>query len=103
MRLIDADALEKKLHNFFDGKVIGEPAYILRDVFCHIDSAQTIIWCSQTPEGLPLMDLRERPKGEWIVQKGEPMPYICPFCNERNCCKGNYCPDCGADMRGAKC
>lgn len=42
MRLIDADSLEKALHNFFDGKVIDEPAYILRDVFCHIDNAPTV-------------------------------------------------------------
>ena len=42
----------------------------------------------------------KRPKGEWIVREGEPMEYECPFCGELNCCKGNFCPDCGADMRG---
>ena len=42
----------------------------------------------------------ERPKGEWIVREDEPMNYECPFCGELNCCKGNFCPDCGADMRG---
>lgn len=42
MRLIDADALKKALHNFFDGKVIDEPTYILRDVFCYIDNAPTV-------------------------------------------------------------
>ena len=44
----------------------------------------------------------ERPKGEWIVREGEPMNYECPFCGELNCCKGNFCPDCGADLRGKK-
>lgn len=42
----------------------------------------------------------ERPKGKWIVREDEPMNYECPFCGELNCCKGNFCPDCGADMRG---
>ena len=42
----------------------------------------------------------ERPKGEWIVREDEPMNYECPFGGELNCCKGNFCPDCGADMRG---
>ena len=42
MRLIDADELKKKLHDFFNGKVIDEPTYILRDVLCHIDNAPTV-------------------------------------------------------------
>ena len=40
--LISREALKKALHNFFDGKVIDEPAYILRDVFCQIDGAPTV-------------------------------------------------------------
>ena len=40
--LIDAEALKKALHNFFDGKVIDEPTYILRDVFCCIDNAPAV-------------------------------------------------------------
>ena len=40
--LISREALKKALHNFFDGKVIDEPTYILCDVLCHIDSAPTV-------------------------------------------------------------
>ena len=40
----------------------------------------------------------EPPKGEWIVREDEPMLYKCSFCGEVNCCKGNFCPDCGAKM-----
>ena len=40
--LISREALKETLHNFFDGKVIDEPTYILRDVFCYIDSAPTV-------------------------------------------------------------
>jgi hypothetical protein len=43
----------------------------------------------------------ERPKGEWItndrLREGY---YICSNCKEISCCKGNFCTDCGADMRG---
>ena len=122
MRLIDADTLKKSIKSYADdqydeNEYLGE--YAIMDI---IDNAPTIIYCSQTPEGLPLMDLRERsqsdfkegykqaiidgktnysrPQGEWIVRDGEPMTYKCSFCGELNCCKGNFCPDCGADMRG---
>ena len=36
MRLIDADALLKALHNFFDGKIIDEPIYIFCVMFIFI-------------------------------------------------------------------
>lgn len=56
-------------------------------------------------------DVREqRPKGEWIFKtvfpndKSEfPMGYlVCPVCgsHHRNSTPCNYCPNCGADMRG---
>lgn len=39
-------------------------------------------------------------KGEWIdLGSGD---FECSVCHERSCCGGNYCPDCGADMRGEK-
>lgn len=38
----------------------------------------------------------EQKKGKWI-DRGV---YECSVCHERSCCAGNYCPDCGADMRG---
>ena len=44
--------------------------------------------------------IESRPKGEWINDKGE---LRCPFCNHINQDQyfiGNYCPNCGADMRG---
>ena len=41
----------------------------------------------------------ERTQGEWIVE-AESGIYICPFCNERHCCKMKFCGNCGASMRG---
>lgn len=40
--LINREDLKKALHKFFDGKVIDEPTYILRDVFCYIDGAPAV-------------------------------------------------------------
>ena len=100
MRLIDADVLLKSLHNFFDGKVIDEPTYILRDVYCYIDGAPTIIWCSETSEGYPLMDLRPREKGKWIIHDRENLKYGCNQCGNLTNINSNFCPNCGANMRG---
>ena len=110
MRLIDADALEVELHNFFDGKIIDEPAYILRDVFCYIDGAPTIAKCGKTSDGLPLMDLRPRPQGEWVTTKVDTDldDTICSICGkscediEGTPHKTSFCPNCGADMRGVE-
>lgn len=56
-----------------------------------------------------------RPKGEWkcfigsayygVDEDNEPIwkerkIYHCPFCNRRTVIKENFCPNCGADMRG---
>ena len=47
------------------------------------------------------------PKGEWIAripsEKGLGVVYECPYCKyEVDCVPTNYCPNCGADMRGDK-
>lgn len=38
-----------------------------------IDKAPALIKCGTTPEGLPLMDLRPHPEGEWIPVKIRPL------------------------------
>ena len=47
----------------------------------------------------------ERPKGKWIIDddKDEWYTYVhtCPFCNWEQV-GGNFCTNCGADMRGAQ-
>ena len=47
----------------------------------------------------------EPKKGKWVHAKEE-RGYECPFCNEYFCKVGtwnfNFCPNCGADMRGAE-
>ena len=102
--LISRSALKEAIENHFDML----DAYFPNKFIEEIDNAPTV-------ETFTLEDMRkaadiahsygrleentERPKGEWIVRE-EPMIYECPFCGELNCCKGNFCPNCGADMRG---
>ena len=55
-------------------------------------------------------DVRENVKGEWIEKKpmnfgkcinGLGSIFKCSVCGEEIlCCTTNYCPNCGADMRG---
>ena len=110
MRPIDANALIKAVHNFFDGKVIDEPAYILRDVFCHIDNApivETYTKDDMTKEYLKgyndCKEMTERPKGEWIANSfGEHYCSNCKFGaidGEKDEILTDFCPNCGADMR----
>ena len=40
------------------------------------------------------------PQGEWIDVNGDGSLWKCNNCGEKSCCKGNYCPDCGAKMKG---
>lgn len=127
MRLIDADVLKVALHNFFDGKVIDEPAYILRDVFCHIDSAKEIGYEdgvlsveSATRRAIELEEAynngwsdgfsegeNERPQGEWIIEKNKFGDILhCSICGARPRrseygydLHDKFCNECGADMR----
>lgn len=41
------------------------------------------------------------PKGGWIDMGGI-IRYGCPFCHYAQERKSNFCPNCGADMRGGK-
>ena len=42
----------------------------------------------------------ERLQGEWIDVNGDGSLWKCNNCGEKSCCKGKYCPDCGALMIG---
>ena len=53
----------------------------------------------------PTADVRENVRGEWIYGEegtfGNPYGhYKCSVCREIRPWRENFCPDCGADMRG---
>ena len=80
MRLIDADALKKAFYNQECWSVVIEHI---------IDNAPTV----------------ERPTGKW-EEKNDRYGYFCSVCGELLPCseeydfQTNFCPNCGADMRG---
>lgn len=43
-----------------------------------------------------------RPKGKWIYTHGDYFKVRCGVCGFANQCEDNFCPKCGADMRGDK-
>lgn len=45
----------------------------------------------------PTIEEPKRPKGEWILNKDENPE--CPFCHHSFTYWGNFCGNCGADMR----
>lgn len=48
--------------------------------------------------GASMCSSADRPKGEWIVENHE---VVCSVCGQNNL-ETNFCPNCGADMRGEK-
>ncbi len=119
MRLIDADALREDLRRFFPVEVLGgiEPKILFAQIMHDIDNAPTV----ETPtiyefNGCDNCEL-ERPKGKWITNREYidkefnghyegncfNSPYNCSCCGyspKDN--RPNFCPNCGADMRGAE-
>ena len=104
--LISRSELKKALHNFFDGKVIDESTYILRDVFCYIDNAPSVEYTFEEAFQKTICDQRlycpMRPQGEWIdtgyMEEYWSEEYRCSVCGAKDHWH-NFCPNCGADMR----
>lgn len=109
IRLIDANALRKAFakHPMFN-------SYWLNQARAIIDLAPTV-----EPEitdediqnaikqgyndGYEMAKAKyERPQGEWIFRQGVTCGgyYKCNNCGEVERAEENYCPNCGADMRG---
>ena len=75
MRLIDADELIKSRFSIFDDDQVVDVEDILR---------------------APTIEAEPVKHGQWI--KVGDSSWECSACHEVSCCKGNYCPDCGARM-----
>lgn len=114
--LISRSELKRKLHSFFDGKTIVEPAYILRDVFYYIDNAPKVSLQDIYQEGHYDGHLEgytkaineERSQGEWIIldrnDRFKIGYYKCNLCGYKypvpDELSKNFCPHCGANMEG---
>jgi hypothetical protein len=107
VRLIDADALKKKLNFVYHCAYIESKSKegIASDIIDEIDNAPTVkidtndieykAYCKGLEDGKKIA----RPQGKWnYIQAGM---CVCPFCGaDPHRVYKNYCPKCGADMRG---
>lgn len=116
MRLIDADALQDKMHDECCGECESCKKYIWngeRSLCGLIDSAPTV-----TPDMAQVLAYEsgkssERPRGEWIgYWTGQEHIVYCSNCKEEYYPEDlyqangdelpNFCLRCGADMRGGQ-
>ena len=91
-RYIDAKHFDERVR-----LAVGLEGANMTDDF--IDGIQSTLMLLRTE---PTADVREVVHGEWIAIRndGECDLWECNVCHERSCCNGNYCSNCGADMRG---
>ena len=101
MRLIDADALKEKINRtieyadteFDKGFNVGiEKAVYLIENAPTVDPFERIGSICNENCGI------QRPTGKWINH--EDGYNICPLCKYKTAFSYNFCPNCGADMRG---
>lgn len=92
---ISRQAAIEALKFIFGGDVITE------------EESMVICACFNAIRDIPAADVRENVKGEWTVEKiGEDSYSLtCPVCGAkgddiRSDFTFNFCPNCGADMRG---
>lgn len=103
-RLIDADAFAEfikyaiKTHKY-DSLKVNDTTLTVSDVL------ESVI---AELEGTSLDGFKNNPtieprKGKWIKRKGGALGYNCSCCGKSDISNHfNYCPNCGADMRGDK-
>ena len=68
--------------------------YAVRDHFC--DSARTL----EAIDAIPAADVRPVVRGRWIRLSGCDMCDQCGYSTGKHEQGRNFCPNCGADMRG---
>lgn len=94
MRLIDADALKEKFkehHDFFVNAYGGFGNMPLHDK-SRVDEITNSI-----SEVVNAPTIEERPKGKWILDS---IGCYCSECKKHVDATTDYCPFCGADMKG---
>ena len=92
MRMIDADSLKERMLAETPEHEKGVVDLFLEAVAAMIDEQPTI---------------EDRKTGKWIDETFEPWglvyhPYKCNQCGEHSEADSNFCPNCGADMKGGQ-
>lgn len=115
MRTIDADELKKALNYVYSCEYIESKSKegIVSDIIEEIDNAPTVKFSLMPADESKeeaymrgykkgkiagILKGKERPQGEWI--KLRDYDFKCSLCGLSMMDKYNFCPECGADMRG---
>lgn len=80
--------------------LVDELARAISDERCCISRGRSTATIMQDILDLPSVQPKQD-KGEWIAYHLG-AKWICSQCNEKNDSRDNFCPNCGADMRGEK-
>ena len=95
MRPIDADALiDRMYHEAFE----NDASYNERNLMAKWDSGLWIRY-KLFENAIDEQPTIEPKRGEWVDVNGDGSLWRCNQCKDTACCKGNFCPNCGADMR----
>ncbi len=101
--LISRSALRKKVNSFFDSQFKG---LVSSDLIKYAEAVDDFIDNAPTIEATTVYEFKgcdncelDRPKGKWDYNS-EWDEYMCPFCLAGFPKEYNFCPECGADMRG---
>lgn len=98
-RYIDADKLMIVLNDWWYSQTKIESQNIPYDDYISV----TIRSAMEAVKEQPTADVRENVKGEWIFPYGDKKYKRCSACGKTFYSipsTSNFCPNCGADMRG---
>lgn len=99
--LISRSALRKKVNSFFDSQYEG---LVSSDLIKYAEAVDDFIDNAPTIEATTVYEFKgcdncelDRPKGKWILDS---IGCYCSECKKHPDVTTDYCPFCGADMRG---
>lgn len=102
MRLIDADALKEQILDWISEQVVSKYVTHAECIKAREGArvALNMLGAAPTIEAVPVV------RGEWLNTYNSgyrPNPEnVCSVCDCWNVRRSDYCPNCGADMRGSE-
>ena len=107
MRLGDLDALKENIKNAFKHNLNGNDALLVNEIYEFIDNAPTVDMSTELSvaylKGRRQGQSDGRPKGKWITRtedNGVNYRFYCSCCNREVLLITEFCPYCGAEMKG---